>query len=478
TSFMTGCQRVFELLDTPNETNEAAEPKQLPEARGEIRFENVSFGYERHRPVLKEVDFTIRPGERIGIVGRSGSGKTTLVNLISRFYDVDSGRILLDGLDVRELATTDLRRHVGVVLQEPFLFRGTICDNLLYGRPDATLEEVVTAARAAQSHDFIVRTPLGYDTWLGERGAGLSGGERQRVSIARALLYDPRVLILDEATSSVDTESEKAIQEALRVLTRGRTTLAIAHRLSTLRDSDRILVFDHGRLIEQGTHQELLQLDAQYAKLVKIQTQIAGNTQFEAKPNGSTGENLANAPAVNETDEVAFTPRWIEPNSAKLRTGAHDSLEVELSTDEEPTVKVHRGVFAVRCFPASRPDDFISLRKCDRDGHEHEVGILRHLDRWSPDCQELVRAALARRYYLRRIIGVDEIKLEHGYLHFRVQTDQGPAQFAMRWTQSQAQDFGVSGKVLVDVEDNRFLVPDMGAFPTRERELLQRFVYW
>ena len=241
TSFMTGCQRVFELLDTPTETNDPSQPEPLTQARGEIRFENVTFGYERHRPVLKEVDFTIRPGEKIGIVGHSGSGKTTLVNLISRFYDVDTGRVLLDGVDIRNLATSDLRRNVGVVLQEPFLFRGTICDNLVYGRPDANPEDAITAARAAQAHDFILRTPLGYDTWLGERGAGLSGGERQRVSIARALLYDPKVLILDEATSSVDTESEKAIQEALRVLSRGRTTLAIAHRLSTLRDSDRIL---------------------------------------------------------------------------------------------------------------------------------------------------------------------------------------------------------------------------------------------
>ena len=160
----------------------------MPTAKGEICFDNVTFGYERHRPVLTDVSFTIRPGEKIGIVGRSGSGKTTLVNLISRFYDVNSGRVLLDGVDVRELSTGDLRRHIGVVLQEPFLFRGTICDNLIYGRPDASAEEAITTARAAQAHDFIVHKPLGYDTWLGERGAGLSGGEKQRVSIARALL--------------------------------------------------------------------------------------------------------------------------------------------------------------------------------------------------------------------------------------------------------------------------------------------------
>jgi ATP-binding cassette subfamily B protein len=477
TSFMTGCQRVFELLDTPTETNEPPRPVPLEQPRGELRFENVSFGYERHRPVLKEVNFTIRPGEKVGIVGRSGSGKTTLVNLISRFYDVDSGSIRLDGVNVRDLTTSELRRHVGVVLQEPFLFRGTIWDNLVYGRPDASAEQAIVASRAAQAHEFILSTPLAYDTWLGERGAGLSGGEKQRLSIARALLYDPKVLILDEATSSVDTESEKSIQEALRVLTRGRTTLAIAHRLSTLRDSDRIMVFDQGSLIEQGTHSELMQLDGNYARLVKIQTQIARNTQFELMLNGSAGdlvdESESTSAELGDADVAEFAPHWLEPDSAELREGPHGSLEVELPVDS-----LHRSVFAVRCFPATRPDDFICLRAWDRDGQERDLGILRHLDRWSARAQALVRAALVRRYWLRRIIGIDSIKLEYGYLTCNVRTDQGPTQFTMRWTQSQAQDFGARGKVLLDLEDNRFLVPDMDALPPRERELLQRYVYW
>jgi ATP-binding cassette subfamily B protein len=477
TTFMTGCQRVFELLDTPTETNDPAQPQTLTRVGGEIRFDDVTFGYERHRPVLKDVNFTIRPGEKIGIVGHSGSGKTTVVNLISRFYDVDSGRVLLDGVDIRELSKSDLRRNVGVVLQEPFLFRGTICDNLIYGRPDASPVETITAARAALTHDFILRTPLAYDTWLGERGAGLSGGEKQRISIARALLYDPKVLILDEATSSVDTESEKAIQEALRVLSRGRTTLAIAHRLSTLRDSDRIFVFDHGRLAEQGTHNELLKLDGQYARLVNIQSQIARNTQFEGLLNGpseSAEAEMASQATVDDAiDQARFVPRWFEPDEVEVRSGPHQSLEIVL-----PDGAIHRGVFAVRCFPATRPDDFISLRVWDRDGKETELGIVRHLDRWSVPFQDLLRVALSRRYFLRRINRIDDIHVEYGYLRFRVKTDHGPTQFTMRWNQSQTQDFGSRGKVLLDLEDNRFLLPDVDELPSGERELLERYVYW
>jgi ATP-binding cassette subfamily B protein len=476
TSFMTGCQRVFELIDTPTETRDPECPRRLEHARGEIRFENVSFGYERHRPVLNDVTFTIRPGERIGIVGRSGSGKTTLVNLISRFYDVDAGRVLLDGVDVRQLATSDLRHHVGVVLQEPFLFRGTVLDNLTYGRPDATASEAITAALAAQAHDFILRTPLGYDTWLGERGAGLSGGERQRMSIARALLYDPKVLVLDEATSSVDTESERAIQQSLEVLTRGRTTLAIAHRLSTLRNSDRILVFDQGRLIEQGPHEELMRLDGTYARLVHIQTQVTRTQRFEATLNSAILDEAAaeDEPITGAANEMAdLGPPWLAASTTRLQRGTRQSLEATL-----PDGTVHRGVFAVQCFPASRPDELISLRTWNRDGQEHELGIVRRLDDWPGESQSLIRAALCRHYLLRRIEAIDDIALEHGYLTFRVRTDQGPGAFTMRWTQTQAQDFGAKGKVLVDIDDNRFLIADVEALPRRQRDLFQRFVYW
>ncbi len=277
TGFLTATHRTFEILDTPIQIAESDKPISVPDMKGHITFENVTFGYDRHQPILKNISFEIKPGERIGVVGKSGSGKTTIINLLSRFYDIDHGRIAIDGVDIREMSKTDLRGQIGVVLQEPFLFRGTIYDNLTYGLADTTPEDVIAATKAANAHDFIMRQPLGYDTYIGERGAGLSGGERQRISIARAILYNPKILILDEATSSVDTESEKLIQDALLRITKGRTTIAIAHRLSTLKNSDRIFVVNRGEIIESGTHDELMTLQGTYHKLVKIQTELSGN---------------------------------------------------------------------------------------------------------------------------------------------------------------------------------------------------------
>ncbi len=277
TGFLTATHRTFEILDTPIQIAEVDQPVRVPDMKGHIVFENVTFGYDRHQPILKNVNFEIKPGERIGVVGKSGSGKTTIINLISRFYDVDQGRVLIDDVDVREMSRADLRGQIGVVLQEPFLFRGTIYDNLTYGLAETTFDNVIAATKAANAHDFIMRQPLGYDTYIGERGAGLSGGERQRISIARAILYNPKILILDEATSSVDTESEKMIQDALSRITRGRTTIAIAHRLSTLKNSDRIFVVNRGEIIESGTHDELMALQGTYYKLVRIQTELSSN---------------------------------------------------------------------------------------------------------------------------------------------------------------------------------------------------------
>lgn len=277
-------KRIFDILDHVSSVPEPKHPVHLENIEGRIEIRDVGFRYG-NREVNHGINLTIEPGEMIGLVGHSGSGKSTLVNLICRFYDVSEGSIRVDGVDIRSLPIADYRRHIGLVLQEPFLFFGTIAENIAYGKPHASRAEIIAAARAAHAHEFILRLPQGYDSMVGERGQGLSGGERQRISIARALLINPRILILDEATSSVDSETEKEIQKALENLVKGRTTIAIAHRLSTLHRADRLVVLDRGQVVEVGTHDALMAREGAYFNLYQAQARNMDVDMDDAKLN-------------------------------------------------------------------------------------------------------------------------------------------------------------------------------------------------
>ncbi len=527
TSFLSGSQRVLELLDTPLAITDSQQPQPWNDPRGAIRFENVSFGYDRNQPVLKNISFDVAAGEMVGIVGRSGSGKTTMVNLLGRFYDVQEGSITVDGIDIRQISRHQLRERLGIVFQDSFLFRGTIWKNLSYGAPNTELEAGLSAAKAAGAHDFICRQPLAYETLLGEQGAGLSGGEKQRLSIARTLLYNPRILVLDEATSNIDAEAERSIQQALEVLIRGRTTVAIAHRLSTLRNADRILVFDRGVLSEHGTHAELLAADGIYARLVRMQTQVTKDpsidrlvseqelrttnasgqvthrkqasdnssdstdgdssvatlTQKSAKKEHSLSadslDHVSNRVDQRVVQEHKTEPArhefidWLSPEDCQFAIGTHGQLEIKRNGES-----LCSSAFVICAFPASHPEEYLSIRGWNESGDEIEVGMIRDLSTWPEQDRKLINDSLARRYLLREIVAVDRVSLSHGYLDLNVKTSTGPANFTMRWTQSQAIDFGEDGKLLIDTEENRFVIRDMDSLPARDRERFLQYVYW
>jgi ATP-binding cassette, subfamily B, bacterial len=273
---LTAAERIFEVLDTEPELQEAEDIVEVGRLEGKVEFRNVSFGYEKHRPVLKKVSFEVKPGEMIGLVGHSGAGKTTTINLLCRFYDASDGEILIDDIPIRKIRLADLRHQIGIVPQDTFMFSGTIAENISYGKAGASREEIIRAAKVANAHEFVTKKPDGYETVLGEGGQGLSAGERQRLVIARAVLHDPRILILDEATSQVDIETERQIQEAISRLVHDRTTFAIAHRLSTLRNADRLVVLKDGEIVESGTHDQLLKKPGgEFRRLVEMYQSVS-----------------------------------------------------------------------------------------------------------------------------------------------------------------------------------------------------------
>ncbi len=286
-SSLTGAQRVFEVLDAPLEITSPPSAVRLPRARGRLEFDHVDFAYRDGEPVLRDVSFRLEAGQCLGIVGETGAGKSSLLGLIARFYDVSAGRVLVDGIDVRQLDLDDLRRNIGIVFQDSFLFSNTVAANIAFGKPDATQAEIERAARMAAAHDFIVRLPQGYDTIVGEHGANLSGGQRQRLAIARALLLNPPILVLDDATASVDSETEHEIQQAIRAAAERRTTLLVSNRISTLQRADHILVLHQGRVIQSGTHQQLMAARGYYRRLAELQS-------YEPRPSDTRGASAWN----------------------------------------------------------------------------------------------------------------------------------------------------------------------------------------
>jgi ATP-binding cassette subfamily B protein len=293
-SALAGAERIFELLDTKPEIVDAPDAVVLPPAEGRIAFQNVYFAYKPDEPVLQDISFLAEPGQTVALVGPTGAGKTSIVSLLMRFYDVIEGEVSVDGHDIRRVTHDSLRAQMSIVLQDTFLFSGTVMDNIRYGRLDATDDQVVAAAKQANAHDFITRLPEGYETDTGERGHNLSQGQRQLLAIARAILADPRILILDEATSSVDTRTELLIQKALGKLLKGRTSIVIAHRLSTIRNADQVLVLDEGQIVERGTHASLMDACGRYYELYMSQFRRQGQQSIPQAQNISAGR--ANAP--------------------------------------------------------------------------------------------------------------------------------------------------------------------------------------
>jgi ATP-binding cassette subfamily B protein len=272
-------ERIYEVIDAAADVSDKPDAIPLPAIKGRIEFDNVSFKYKGSEGfVLQDVSFTAEPNQTIAILGQTGSGKSSIINLVPRFYDVTSGKVMVDGIDVRDVTLESLRNQIGIVLQETTLFAGTIRENIAYGKPEASLEDVIQAAKASQADEFISELPDGYDSLVGERGVGLSGGQKQRVAIARALLVQPRILIMDDSTSSVDTETEYLIQQALDLLRKGRTTLVIAQRISTVRNADKILVLEEGRIAAEGTHKELMETSELYAEI--LETQLGGHSDL------------------------------------------------------------------------------------------------------------------------------------------------------------------------------------------------------
>lgn len=461
-SALAASERVFEIMDMETEElNEGEGKVSLPYIYGNVEFRNVTFGYDKYQPILHNINLKVRAGEMVGIVGPSGAGKTTIINLICRFYLPTEGEILIDGVDIRDISLRDLRSQIGLVPQEPFLFRGTIAENIAYSRVDVRPEEIIRAAKAANAHHFITYFPEGYDTVVGERGARLSGGERQRIAIARALVHNPRILILDEATSAVDTEAEKQIQEALARLVRGRTTFAIAHRLSTLRIADRIIVLKGGRIVEQGTNEELLSRNGEYKKLVELQAgPISGPEQWKVKR--------------EEIEEMDIGPYFFPPKTTKFERTAGGVVKLYAEgIGDFPKVILRR------LFPLSNPTKYISVWNGDYRSEEQfgeEIGVITDLEMLDPESRQVVEEELERTYYIAKVKRIRSVKDLYGFTEWVVDTEVGERKFLTWGLHNSVIDMGERRLIIWDIDNIYYEIEDWSLFDPKSLSYIKRIL--
>jgi ATP-binding cassette subfamily B protein len=441
-------RRLFEILDRTPSSAEQQAGLPLGAVKGELTFEHVSFRYGS-RLVLSDVSFRVAPGQMLGIVGHTGSGKSTVANLVCRFYEASDGRVRLDGTDITTLSVEQYRRHIGIVLQESFLFFGTIAENIAYGLPAAPLGKVLDAARAARAHEFVLKLPEGYDSLVGERGQSLSGGERQRVAIARAILVDPQILVLDEATSAVDVQTEREIQRALDNVVAGRTTIAIAHRLSTLAKADLLLVLKDGKVVETGTHAELLSRDGEYARLQRVQRALQPVLEGEPELTPEPEPEVSTAPPVAE-----LSLRWDADSDALLLEIAGGSSVVS----------------ARRCFPLTDAERFVSL--VDQRGHE--LVCVENPGELPEASRDALRRALGESELLPCVERIESMREEATQSTWRVLTDRGPRAFVVE-QEDHVRRLADGRHLITDQHGMRYVLPRLEQLDAASRKLFAPF---